>query len=71
VAIWIPTPPGFQAGLIETSPAIYFLPPYVGGRGWVGIVLERIADADLHFHIRVAWELIAPKRVLAAYKQIT
>jgi hypothetical protein len=29
----------------------------------VGIVLDRIQDADVQFHIRVAWELIAPKRI--------
>jgi hypothetical protein len=64
IAVWIPTPPGFQAGLIESAPAIYFRPPYVGVRGWVGIELDRISDADLQFHIRTAWELIAPKRLL-------
>ena len=34
-------------------------------RGWVGIELDRINDQDLTYHIEVAWELIAPKRLLA------
>ncbi len=65
IAVWLPVPPGFQTGLIETSPAIFFKPPYVGVRGWVGIELEHISDEDLSFHIQVAWELTAPKRLLS------
>lgn len=68
IAVWVPAPPGFQAGLIESGPEVYFRPPYVGARGWVGIELTRIEDADLQFHIRVAWELIAPKRLVAQWK---
>ncbi len=63
IAVWIPVPPGFQDGLIESSTEIYFRPPYVGVRGWVGIELARVSDADLQYHIRVAWQLIAPKRL--------
>ncbi len=64
VAIWLPVPDGFQMSLIEAAPAIYFKPPYVGVRGWVGIELARIEDEDLRFHIQTAWELAAPKRLL-------
>lgn len=65
VAVWLPVPPGIQTALIESSPETYFRPPYVGHRGWVGIELGRIDDEDLRYHIRVAWELIAPKRLLS------
>lgn len=65
IAVWLPVPQGFQRGLIETSPTIFFNPPYVGVRGWVGIELQRISDEDLRFHIQVAWELTAPKRLLS------
>lgn len=58
-------PSGFQGQLIESAPGIYFKPPYVGVRGWVGIELDQVSDEDLTFHIQVAWELIAPKRLLA------
>jgi hypothetical protein len=62
IAVWLPVPSGFQGDLIKSSPSIYFIPPYVGGRGWVGIILDRIGDDDLRFLIRAAWELIAPKK---------
>ena len=65
VAVWLPVPAGLQTELIASEPQTYFRPPYVGVRGWVGIELARISDEDLRFHIEVAWELIAPKRLLA------
>lgn len=66
VAVWLPAPPGAQEALIEARPATYFRPPYVGGRGWVGVVLDAVDDAELRLYIETAWELIAPKRLRAA-----
>lgn len=63
IAVWVPAPPDAQVMLIEASPQKFFKPPYVGGRGWVGIVLEQIDDDELSFHLRTAWGLIAPKRL--------
>ena len=68
IAVWLPVPSGFQTTLIESAPGTFFKPPYVGVRGWVGIELDRITDKDLTYHIEVAWELIAPKRLLASVK---
>ncbi len=65
IAVWLPAPPGFQEGLIETAPDVFFKPPYVGARGWIGIELDRVKDADLQMYITIAWELIAPKRLRA------
>ena len=65
IAIWIPAPPGLQATLIKTEPKKFFMPPYVGVRGWVGIELEEVDDDELGFHISEAWRLIAPKKVMA------
>ncbi len=65
VAVYLPVPPGIQAALIEQTPATFFKPPYVGVRGWVGIELDRIGDDDLSFYVHLAWELIAPKRLVS------
>ena len=65
IAVWLPVPAGFQADLIKASPTIYFKPPYVGVRGWVGINLDHVGEDDLRFLIHTAWELVAPKRLLA------
>lgn len=64
IAVWLPTPPGAQAALIEAEPAVFFRPPYVGVRGWVGIDLDAIGDDELREHVEVAWGLVAPRRLL-------
>ena len=64
VAVWLPAPLGLQETLIETDPETFFKPPYVGVRGWIGIILDRISDEDLAFHIRDGWRLVAPKKLL-------
>ena len=66
VAVWLPAPPGVQSALIEQAPAVYFRPPYVGHKGWVGIELAHIGDDDLEFHVETAWQLIAPQRLVVA-----
>src|SRR6476620_4964304 len=63
IAVWLPAPAGFQDGLIEEAPQIFFKPPYVGVRGWLGINLDCVSDADLKMYVHIAWELIAPKRL--------
>ena len=65
VAILVPTPPGMQAVLLEKEPKTFYRPPYVGVSGWVGIELSCVSDEDLAFHLKVAWELIAPERLKA------
>jgi hypothetical protein len=62
IAVWLPAEPGMQAALIQSSRQVYFKPPYVGVKGWVGIELDRISDDDLAGHIREAWSLVAPNK---------
>ncbi|HRE28376.1 MAG TPA: MmcQ/YjbR family DNA-binding protein [Anaerolineales bacterium] len=65
MAIWVPVPDGAQADLIAKNARRYFRPPYVGVKGWVGIDLRHIGARELRFHIGMAWEICAPKRLLA------
>ena len=48
--------------MIEEAPDIYFFPRYVGAGGWVGILLDQIADDALESHLREARRIIASKR---------
>jgi hypothetical protein len=66
VAVWVPVPAGMQTTLIQKDPTVYFKPPYVGTRGWVGIELSRVTDDDLRFHVSLAWEQVAPRQLLGA-----
>lgn len=65
IAVWLPAPAGMQAMLLEADDQKFFKPPYVGVRGWVGIVLAHIDDAELAHHLETAWRLIAPKKLKA------
>jgi hypothetical protein len=60
VVVWIPVPPGEQAALIRSAPAVYFRPPYVGVYGWVGIMLDQIEDEELAVHLHGAWKMMGP-----------
>jgi hypothetical protein len=40
-AIWCAAPAGLQATLVEADPEKFFVPPYVGHRGWLGVRLDR------------------------------
>lgn len=63
IAVWLPAPPGMQSMLIESASETYFKPPYVGVRGWIGIVLAAVSDDELEYHILEAWRQVAPKRL--------
>lgn len=66
IAVWLPAPPGLQSELIDQSPEIYFRPPYVGVRGWIGVMLGAVSDDALEYHLMEAWRMVAPKRLLKA-----
>jgi hypothetical protein len=68
VAVWLPAPQGMQEMLIASDPETFFKPPYVGVRGWIGIVLDQIEDADLAHYIREGWHLVAPKKLQSDLK---
>ena len=45
LCLWLAAPEGMQRGLVEGDPRRYFVPPYVGHRGWVGLRLD-LPDTD-------------------------
>ncbi|HEV7719702.1 MAG TPA: MmcQ/YjbR family DNA-binding protein [Iamia sp.] len=46
LGIWCAAPPGAQTDLVDTEPERFFVPPYVGHRGWLGVRLDREVDWD-------------------------
>jgi hypothetical protein len=62
VAVCIPAQPGEQEALVASMPRIYYRPPYVGVKGWVGIELAEIGDEDLGAHLSEAWKQIGTAR---------
>src|SRR3954471_10240706 len=41
LALWCAAAAGVQTALVDTDPDHYFVPPYVGHRGWIGVRLDR------------------------------
>lgn len=44
LSVWLPMVPGAREDLVASDPARYFRPPYLGSRGWVGVVLDTRPD---------------------------
>lgn len=62
LALWCAAPEGMQEALIAGDPEVYFRPPYVGHRGWVGVRLDRGLDFnEVAGVIEDAYVQIAPK----------
>lgn len=67
VAFWCAAPPGAQEELVATAPTRFFRPPYVGGRGWVGVYLD-VDDVDWDESAEIvvdAYRVIAPRKLVA------
>jgi hypothetical protein len=64
--IWCAAPPGVQEELVEAEPARFFRPPYVGGRGWLGVRMDVEVDWDETAAIcEEAYRVVAPKKLVA------
>ncbi len=66
LALWCAAPPGVQAELVEQEPDRFFVPPYVGHRGWIGVRLDVDPDWDeIAGILAEAYRLVAPKTLVA------
>jgi hypothetical protein len=66
LSVWLPAGLGAQEALIESDPRRYFRPPYVGGQGWVGVVLDTKPDwAVVAWLVEQAFRLVAGARLVA------
>jgi len=66
-AVWLAMPLGAQEGLVYTDPGRFFVPPYVGGRGWVGVRLDRRPRWRLiESLVGEAYRAVAPRRLASA-----
>jgi hypothetical protein len=64
--LWCAAPPGAQQELVASAPERFFRPPYVGGRGWIGVRLDRGTDwAEIAELCQDAYRVIAPARLVA------
>ncbi|MGZ8378881.1 MAG: MmcQ/YjbR family DNA-binding protein [Gemmatirosa sp.] len=70
-SVWCKAGPGNQELMVRASPARFFVPPYVGVRGWIGVHLDDSTDwSELRELLRDGWRLIAPKRLRAQHEEV-
>ena len=66
ISVWCKAPAGSQMVLVGADPERFFVPPYVGHKGWVGVRLDYEQDWDeVAAIVRRSYRLIAPKRLAA------
>lgn len=68
--LWCAAPVGAQEGLVDREPERFFRPPYVGGRGWVGVRLDGDVDWEEIAELCVdAYCAVAPARLVRLLAQ--
>jgi len=73
IALWAAAPAGAQGDWVERDRARFFVPPYVGARGWVGVFLDVGPNGspdeghwnDIAEIIEEAYRAVAPRRLTA------
>jgi len=66
VAFWCAAPAGFQGMLVGAEPHRFFVPPYVGHRGWLGVWLDVPVDWDeIATIVEGAYRAIASRALIA------
>lgn len=68
-AVWCKASRLNQAMMVESEPERFFVPPYVGPSGWVGVWLDAAVWDDLGDLLRDAYLLVAPKRLGVRLRQ--
>jgi hypothetical protein len=64
---WVKSTHDEQRALTQMNPEVFFVPPYVGPSGWVGVRFRTVDRDEMRELITEAWRLTAPKRVVDAF----
>ncbi len=65
-AVWCKAGPGNQALMVRAAPGRFFVPPYVGPSGWIGVWLDGKVDwEELAGLLEDSYRLTAPKKLIA------
>jgi hypothetical protein len=69
-SVWVKAISINQSLMVRQRPDRFFVPPYVGPSGWVGVILDGDTDWPLLAELlEDAWRMTAPKRVIAAHDE--
>jgi hypothetical protein len=66
-AVWVKAPSMVQEILVNADAKRFFVPPYVGPKGWVGVRLDyKVEWEELGGILEDGYQMSAPKRLLAS-----
>ncbi|WP_428247621.1 MmcQ/YjbR family DNA-binding protein [Ferrovibrio sp.] len=64
LAFWCKGLPGSQEILVGADPERFFVPPYFGPKGWIGMWIDRKADwREVAELVRRSYRQVAPKKL--------
>jgi hypothetical protein len=64
-SMWCKAPRGFQEMIVNSEPERFFVPPYVGHNGWIGVWLDVELDWDhIAELVEESYRMTAPKRLI-------
>lgn len=71
IALWLSAPAGAQEQLVRDEPQQFFVPPYVGPRGWLGVNLDLgLSWTRIAALVREAYCKVAPSRLQAQLSDV-
>lgn len=63
--VWLKAAPGNQQLMVRDRPDRFFVPPYVGPSGWIGVWIDKRPPwKEIEKLIEESWRLVAPKKLL-------
>lgn len=68
-AVWVKSTHDEQRALTAMDPDTFFVPPYVGKSGWVGVRYRTVDAGELEELLIEAWRMTAPKRLVKSFDE--
>ena len=66
---WVKSAGDEQAALVEMRPDTFFVPPYVGSKGWVGVRVSKLDAKEAEELLTEAWRMTATIRTVTAFDE--
>ena len=68
---WVKSTHDEQRALTQMDPETFFVPPYVGPSGWIGVRFRSVDRDEMRELITEAWRMTAPKRLVSSFDEET
>ncbi|HJR62591.1 MAG TPA: MmcQ/YjbR family DNA-binding protein [Gemmatimonadaceae bacterium] len=65
-SVWLKAAPGNQDLMVRDAPDRFFVPPYVGPSGWVGVYLDgpKVDWKEVGELVQDSYRLVAPRKLV-------